>query len=124
MSVRSVLTLLKTGQIDPLRKVNTVFLRKQPALEFNPHSNVIRNFWEKKKRNPHSNVIRKGFVNFDHSVPIAFVYFYLVSKQPSEMSETPKKRKLEEIIDLNDGFCQTPPSAKKPRKRYTVQYKL
>ena len=49
---------------------------------------------------------------------------YLVSKQPSEMSETPKKRKLEEIIDLNDGFCQTPPSAKKPRKRYTVQYKL
>ena len=27
----------------------TVFLRKQPALEFNPHSNVIRNFWEKKK---------------------------------------------------------------------------
>ena len=40
------------------------------------------------------------------------------------MSETPKKRKLEEIIDLNDGFCQTPPSAKKPRKRYTVQYKL
>ena len=22
------------------------------------------------------------------------------------MSETPKKRKLEEIIDLNDGFCQ------------------
>merc|ERR1711884_847409 len=35
---------------------------------------------------------------------------YLVSKQPSEMSETPKKRKLEEIIDLNDGFCQTPPN--------------
>ena len=22
------------------------------ALECNPHSNVIRNFWEKKKRNP------------------------------------------------------------------------
>ena len=30
-------------------KKHTVFLRKQPALEFNPHSNVIRNFWEKKK---------------------------------------------------------------------------
>jgi len=27
----------------------TVKTRKQPALEFNPHSNVIRNFWEKKK---------------------------------------------------------------------------
>ena len=46
-------------------ETNTIFTRKQPALEFNPHSNVIRNFWEKKKRNPHSNVIRKGFVNFD-----------------------------------------------------------
>ena len=29
--------------------LGTLFLRKQPALEFNPHSNVIRNFWEKKK---------------------------------------------------------------------------
>ena len=40
------------------------------------------------------------------------------------MSETPRKRKLEEIIDLNDGFCQTPPSAKKARKRYSLEYKL
>jgi len=32
-----------------LRNAYTVFTRKQPALEFNPHSNVIRNFWEKKK---------------------------------------------------------------------------
>ena len=33
----------------------------------------------------------------------------LVSKQPSDMSDThtPRKRKLEELIDLNDGFCQT-----------------
>ena len=50
----------------------------------------------------------------------------LVSKQPSDMSDThtPRKRKLEELIDLNDGFCQTPPSAKKPRKNYTLDYKL
>ena len=33
------------------------------------------------------------------------------------LSDTQRKRKLEEIIDLNAGFCQTPPSAKKPRKR-------
>ena len=37
------------------------------------------------------------------------------------MSNTPIKRKLEQIIDLNDGFCQTPPSAKKPRKKYTLR---
>ena len=41
------------------------------------------------------------------------------------MSSTPNKRKLEEIVDLNDGFCQTPPpSAKKPRKTFTLEYKL
>ena len=40
------------------------------------------------------------------------------------MSNTPIKRKLEQIIDLNDGFCQTPPSAKKARKTYTLEYKL
>ena len=39
-------------------------------------------------------------------------------------THTPRKRKLEELIDLNDGFCQTPPSAKKPRKNYTLDYKL
>ena len=39
-------------------------------------------------------------------------------------THTPRKRKLEELIDLNDGFCQTPPSAKKPRKNYTLEYKL
>ena len=27
----------------------TQLTRKQPALKFNPHSNVIRNFWEKRK---------------------------------------------------------------------------
>ena len=39
-------------------------------------------------------------------------------------THTPRKRKLEELIDLNDGFCQTPPSAKKPWKNYTLDYKL
>ena len=35
---------------------------------------------------------------------------------PPADTHTPRKRKLEELIDLNDGFC-----AKKPRKSYTLE---
>ena len=46
----NTLTVLKNVPFQPKKNSNTVKTRKQPALEFNPHSNVIRNFWEKKKK--------------------------------------------------------------------------
>ena len=50
------------------------------ALECNPHSNVIRNFWEKKKRNPRIvfELIRYAFLNtFEHNPCLKIRLFFV-----------------------------------------------